>query len=110
MIDDELAVKIFRSQNYMNQKQQNFAKDFIDMIEPEYELCVREIRKASKAITVSSTEYLSDEEYRKVDLANREIDSIQMYWQNRLECLISFIETKSIKLNKEIAKNYLANE
>jgi hypothetical protein len=100
---------MFLSQDYMTTEQQGMAEDFLKMIENEYALCVREIKRANGAI-VDSVRELDDEESRKVDLTNREIDSINKYWQVRLGHLIEFIETKNPKKNEELARKYLNNK
>ena len=98
---------MFKNQDYMNQEQQSIAKDFMSMVEAEYATCATEIRRAKNAIITSPTE-LNDEENRKIDFANREIDSVQSYWQLRLGHLIDFLDTKNPKLNEELAIKYLA--
>lgn len=90
----------------MTAEQQSIAEDFKNLVEIEYALCVREIRRTNKAIVNVTVAQL--DEQRKLDCANREIDAIQKYWQGRLGNLIKFIETKSITLNKELARKYLS--
>jgi tmRNA-binding protein len=97
---------MFRSKDYMTQEQQSITEDFLNMIETEYALCVQEIKRANGAIVDSE----NDEENRKLDLTNREIDSISKYWQIRLGHLIEFIETKSHKKNEELARKYLSHQ
>ncbi len=94
---------LFKSQQHMTQLQQTIADDFLSMVEPEYALCVGEIRKINDAI---ATDIGSD----RLDFANREIDSISKYWQLRLGTLIEFIEQKDITINKELAQKYLQQD
>jgi len=104
-----VTTKMFRSQDYMNQEQRTVAEDFTDMIETEYALCVQEMRKANNAIVMDVPTGLTKEDNRRLDYANREIDSINKYWQIRLGHLIEFIETQNPKFNKELAIKYLSS-
>jgi hypothetical protein len=92
----------------MTQEQQTIAEEFQSAIETEYALCVREFRKINQAIANNPTTESAD--LHGIDCANREIDSIQKYWQRRLGQLIEFIETKDRKLNQQLAGKYLISE
>lgn len=92
----------------MTAEQQSIAEDFKNVLEAEYALCAREIRRTNKAIVDITVAQL--DEQHKLDCANREIDAIQKYWQNRLGNLIKLIDTKSIKLNEELAMKYLSDK
>ncbi|NEO33207.1 MAG: hypothetical protein F6K36_22835 [Symploca sp. SIO3C6] len=87
----------------MNVEQLQIAEDFTNMIETEYQLCVREIIRTGQAITKASE--TEADEYRN-NLANREIDSLHSYWQRRLYCLIELLETKDRKLSEELKRKY----
>jgi hypothetical protein len=93
----------------MNQEQRTVAEDFTNMIETEYAFCVQEMRKANNAIVMDVPTGLTKEDDRRLDYANREIDSINKYWQIRLGHLIEFIETQNPKFNKELAIKYLSS-
>jgi len=70
---------------------------------------VQEMRKANNAIVMDVPTGLSKEDDKRLDYANREIDSINKYWQIRLGHLIEFIETQNPKFNKELAIKYLSS-
>ncbi len=97
---------MFRCQEFMTQEQQGIAEDFQNAIESEYALCVREIRKINQAIANNGVH--ENNKWSGTDCANLEIDSIQKYWYNRLNCLINFIATKDYKLNENLARKYLS--
>ena len=99
---------MFRCQEFMAPEQQCIAEEFQNAIEAEYALCVSEIKKINQAIANNPATESADLHGR--DCANREIDSIQKYWQRRLGQLIEFIETKDIKLNQQLAEKYLSSE
>lgn len=95
---------MFNCQEFMNEKQLNVVADFQNTIEPEYALCVREIRKANKAFNYNKS---SDwKEQHNLDCANLQIQSIARYWHERLDCLIELIQTKGIQLNTTLAQKY----
>lgn len=100
---------MFKSSDYMNEKQQSVVEEFTSMVETEYALCVQQIKKTNRAI-VPSASTSREENNMNLDFANREIDSISKYWQLRLGNLVEFIETKNPHLNKELAKKYLKHE
>jgi hypothetical protein len=94
----------------MTQEQQSIAEDFANLIEAEYELCVREIRRTKKALHCPSTAELNDEDIVRVNFANSEIESLRRYWSLRLVNLIEFIERKNYKLGEELGRKYLYSE
>lgn len=106
----QLLEEMFKSQPYMTPEQQTIAEDFTSMVETEYALCVKEIKRANSTIVLSAPTELGEEDNKNLDFANREIDYICKYWQLRLGNLVEFIETKNHHLNKELAKKYLKHE
>ncbi len=102
------SMTLFKSQQYMTPEQQTIALKFLGALEVEYALCVGEIQKAQAAIADPIN--MSDEQARHLDFANREIDAIAKYWQQRLVSLIDFIETNNSKINKELAIKYLNHQ
>lgn len=99
---------MFRCQEFMTPEQQGIAEEFQNAIETEYALCVSEIQKINQALANNPAPESAG--WHGIDCANREIDSIQKYWQRRLGQLIEFIETKDIKLNQQLARKYLISE
>lgn len=100
---------MFKNQNYMTSEQQNIADDFVKMIEEEYALCVREMKKANKAAMSSKTLDNSDEEL-SINYACLEIDAIREYWFNRLNSLINIIECRNPLLSSELRNKYLKDD
>ncbi|MDF5722164.1 MAG: hypothetical protein PUP91_17090 [Rhizonema sp. PD37] len=101
---------MFKSQKYMNQSQQSIAEEFLNMVETEYALCAKEIKRTRAAIILEDSADLNPESLRQLDFANGEIDAISSYWQHRLGDLIAFLETKDYRLNQELAQKYLKHE
>lgn len=94
-------MSIFRSQEHMNIEQLKIAEEFTNMIETEYQLCVKEIIRTGQAIT-KADEYSNN-------IANREMDSLQVYWKRRLFSLLALLETRDIKLSEELKTRYLSS-
>ncbi len=96
---------MFRCQEFMTQEQQGIAEDFQKLIEDEYALCVREIKKINQAIANNPSPKTGS--WNGIDSANSEIHSIKSYWEQRLDSLIDFITKKDYNLNQRLAMKYL---
>lgn len=97
---------MFRCQEFMTPEQQGLVEEFQAQIETEYAFCVREITKINQALAHNASP--ESDAWHAVDGANLEVHSLQKYWHNRLDCLMSFIAAKDYKLNERLARKYLS--
>ncbi|BAB77467.1 hypothetical protein ACN23B_30605 (plasmid) [Anabaena sp. FACHB-709] len=109
MTNNEVISDVFKNQQYMTPEQLSIAHEFQKMIENEYALCAREMKKANQA-AVSKPISTNPDEKLSINYAGLEIDAIREYWFNRLVSLIQVIENRNPQLNKELANKYLNNE
>jgi tmRNA-binding protein len=91
-------MSIFKARDYMTDEQLSIADSFQQLIESEYEICVAEILRTGQAMRESK----AIDEGRKIELANREINSLHLYWQRRLFSLLEFLETQDYQFCKEL--------
>ncbi len=96
---------MFRCQEFMTPEQESIAEEFQNIIESEYALCVREIKRINQAIANNPSPQTGS--WHGVDCANLQIYSIKDYWEQRLDSLIDFIAKKDYALNQQLAMKYL---
>ena len=100
---------VFKSRDYMTPEQLTIANEFEQMIETEYALCCREMKRANtEAVTRNKTANIDEE--RAIDYSCSEIDAIHGYWYNRLFSIIKIIEHRNPQLSKELEQKYLHHE
>ncbi len=89
----------------MTQEQLTIVQEFENAIETEYALCVSEIRKINQALANNPlpTSVGSSPQYH----ANLSFCSLHKYWQDRLDCMIDFLEKKDPKFHNKLANKYL---
>ena len=94
------TMNLFRFKESMNPEQTEIAEGFEKTIEAEFELCLQELRKTKAAIgPTEAGDY--------VDGANREIDSIQRYWNRRLFVLLEWVINQDYPFSEELTQRYL---
>lgn len=104
---------MFRCTEHMTQEQLTIVQEFQDAIETEYALCVSEIRKINQAIASATARQNANNPspnssgWSDTDCANQSFCSLHKYWQDRLDCMIDFLEKKDPKFHNKLANKYL---